>query len=131
MSQPADNNPWGRYRKAMSASTELTQQDKKREALRLLDDAIAMAESENENRWVLTLSHHAANISRFLEDLPRVKYYYLEFLKFNPDTEKFTQYQLPTRGSETRYIQVDNSTTPPTVWIPYDRVNKIARIQMR
>jgi hypothetical protein len=34
----------GRYRKAMSASTELTQQDKKREALRLLDDAIAMAE---------------------------------------------------------------------------------------
>ena len=53
------------------------------------------------------------------------------FLKFNPDTEKFTQYQLPTRGSETRYIQVDNTTTPPTVWIPYDRVNKIARIQMR
>ena len=88
MSQPADNNPWGRYRKAMSASTELTQQDKKREALRLLDDAIAMAESENENRWVLTLSHHAANISRFLEDLPRVKYYYLESLKFNPENPR-------------------------------------------
>jgi virginiamycin B lyase len=53
------------------------------------------------------------------------------FLKFNPDTEKFTEYPLPTRGSETRYIQVDNTTDPVTVWIPYDRVNKIARIQLR
>ena len=83
MSKTADNNSRECYRKAMSASTELTQQDKKREALRLLDDTIAMAASENENRWVLTLSHHAANISRFLGDLPRVKYYYLESLKFD------------------------------------------------
>ena len=88
MSKAADNNSWERYRKAMSASTELTRQDKKREALRLLDDAIAKAESENESRWVLTLSHHAANISRFLEDLPRVKHYYLESLKFNPENPR-------------------------------------------
>jgi len=88
MSKTADSNSWERYRKAMSASTELTQQDKEREALRLLDDAIAMAESENENRCVLTLSHHAANISRFLEDLPRVKYDYLESLKFNPENPR-------------------------------------------
>jgi streptogramin lyase len=51
--------------------------------------------------------------------------------KFDPSTEKFTEYTLPTRGTEIRYIQVDSSTNPPTVWLPYDRTNKIARIQFR
>lgn len=51
--------------------------------------------------------------------------------KFNPFTEKFTEYVLPTLGSEVRHVQVDNSTKPPTVWVPYDRTNKIARIQFR
>jgi len=26
---------------------------------------------------------------------------------------------------------VDSSTSPPTVWLPYDRTNKIARVQFR
>ena len=51
--------------------------------------------------------------------------------KFDPATEKFTEYTLPTRGTEIRNIQVDSSTNPPTVWLPYDRTNKIARIQFR
>jgi streptogramin lyase len=51
--------------------------------------------------------------------------------KFDPATEKFTEYTLPTRGTEIRHIQVDSSTNPPTVWVPYDRTNKIARIQFR
>ena len=51
--------------------------------------------------------------------------------KFDPSTEKFTEYTLPTRGTEIRHIQVDSSTNPPTVWLPYDRTNKIARIQFR
>ena len=51
--------------------------------------------------------------------------------KFDPATEKFTEYELPTRGTEIRNIQVDSSTNPPTVWLPYDRTNKIARIQFR
>ena len=51
--------------------------------------------------------------------------------KFDPTTEKFTEFQLPTRGTEIRHIQVDSSTNPPTVWLPYDRTNKIARIQFR
>jgi hypothetical protein len=38
---------------------------------------------------------------------------------------------LPTRGTEIRHIQVDSSMNPPTVWLPYDRTNKIARIQFR
>jgi streptogramin lyase len=51
--------------------------------------------------------------------------------KFDPTTEKFTEYVLPTRGTEIRHIQVDSSTNPPTIWLPYDRTNKIARIQFR
>jgi streptogramin lyase len=51
--------------------------------------------------------------------------------KFDPSTEKFTEYVLPTRGTEIRHIQVDSSTNPPTIWLPYDRTNKIARIQFR
>jgi len=51
--------------------------------------------------------------------------------RFDPSTEKFTEYSLPTRGTEIRHIQVDSSTNPPTVWLPYDRTNKIARIQFR
>ena len=51
--------------------------------------------------------------------------------RFDPITEKFTEYTLPTRGTEIRHIQVDSSTNPPTVWLPYDRTNKIARVQFR
>jgi virginiamycin B lyase len=51
--------------------------------------------------------------------------------RFDPATEKFTEFELPTRGTEIRHIQVDSSTNPPTVWLPYDRTNKITRIQFR
>lgn len=51
--------------------------------------------------------------------------------RFDPATETFTEFQLPTRGTEIRHITVDSSTNPPTVWLPYDRTNKIARIQFR
>jgi streptogramin lyase len=51
--------------------------------------------------------------------------------RFDPATETFTEIQLPTRGTETRWVAVDNSTDPPTVWLPYNRVNRIARIQFR
>jgi streptogramin lyase len=51
--------------------------------------------------------------------------------RFDPVTEKFTEFELPTRGTEIRHIQVDSSTNPPTVWLPYDRTNKIARVQFR
>jgi streptogramin lyase len=52
-------------------------------------------------------------------------------VKFDPATERFTEYDLPTRGTESRHIYADNQTDPPTIWIPYDRTNKIARIQFR
>jgi virginiamycin B lyase len=52
-------------------------------------------------------------------------------IKFDPFTEKFTEYELPTRGTEARHIFADNRTDPPTIWIPYDRTYKIARLQLR
>lgn len=51
--------------------------------------------------------------------------------KFDPSTERFTEYTLPTRGTEARFITVDNNTDPPTVWVPYYRTNKLARIRFR
>ena len=50
--------------------------------------------------------------------------------RFDPTTEKFTEYLLPSRGTETRAITVDNSTDPPSVWLPYYRANKLARVQV-
>ena len=88
MSGSEDNKSWYRYRDAMSASTKLMQQDENEEALRLLDGAIAMAIGENENQWVLTLSHHAAVISNFLGNLSRVKHYYQKSLAFNPENPR-------------------------------------------
>ena len=51
--------------------------------------------------------------------------------KFNPLTEVFTEYPLPSRGTETRHISVDDSTNPPTVWLAYSGLAKIARVQFR
>ncbi|OFW27504.1 MAG: hypothetical protein A3J28_01695 [Acidobacteria bacterium RIFCSPLOWO2_12_FULL_60_22] len=51
--------------------------------------------------------------------------------KFNPVTEKFTEYPLPSLGTDTRFVYVDDSTDPPTIWLPYYRINKIARVQFR
>jgi tetratricopeptide (TPR) repeat protein len=79
---------WYRYRDAMSASTKLMQLEDNEGALRLLDDAIATAIGERENRWILTLCHHAAVISNFLGNLSRVKHYYEKSLEFNPENPR-------------------------------------------
>jgi streptogramin lyase len=52
-------------------------------------------------------------------------------LKFNPFTKQFTEYQLPTLGTGPRDIYVDNSTDPPTIWQPYWRLSRVARLQFR
>ncbi len=51
--------------------------------------------------------------------------------RFDPATEKFTFYPLPTRGINGRHIDVDNNHPTPEVWIPYDAAGKVARIQFR
>lgn len=51
--------------------------------------------------------------------------------KFDPKTEQWTLYPLPTRGTESRFIDVDNYKDAVEVWIPYWRTNKMARMQFR
>ena len=76
---------WLRYYDVMNLSTKLIQLKDNEGALRLLDDAIATAIGEQANRWVLILCQHAAVISKFLGNLPRVKHYYEKSLEFNPE----------------------------------------------
>lgn len=64
------------------------------------------------NVWINTMNHDALT-------------------KFDPETERFTEYRLPTLGTEIRHVQVDNRTSPPTVWAPYNRTNKVVRLQFR
>jgi tetratricopeptide (TPR) repeat protein len=86
---------WQHYRDAMSSSVKLAQHDDNETALQLLDRAIARAISENQNQWVLTLSHHAAVIAHHfavkpgdVADLSRVKHYYNQSLTFNPENPR-------------------------------------------
>jgi streptogramin lyase len=51
--------------------------------------------------------------------------------KFNPITEKWTEYQLPTRGTDIRFVSVDNRTDPVSVWLAYYQTSKMARVQFR
>jgi len=51
--------------------------------------------------------------------------------QFDPAAERWTEYQLPSRGAETRFIAVDNHTPTVEVWTPYWRTNRIARLQFR
>src|SRR5580692_4931314 len=88
MSDAEDNKSWHRYRDAVRATNQLMQQDRKQEGLRLLGDAITVAQRENERRWVLTLSHHAAVISNFLGNLKLEKRYYQQSLSFNPENPR-------------------------------------------
>ena len=81
-----DYQPWRRYKDAMTASAKLSRDDGDK-VLRLLDDAIALAINEHENRWIVALNHHAAVISSFLGKTELVKHYYRlhhRFLCFSP-----------------------------------------------
>ena len=51
--------------------------------------------------------------------------------KLDPRTEQMTEFQLPTRGTDLRHLTVDDSTSTPTIWVTYNRSNKIARLQER
>jgi streptogramin lyase len=53
------------------------------------------------------------------------------FGKLNPTTGQITMYPLPSRGTNSRHFAVDDSTNPPTIWVPYDGIAKTARVQFR
>jgi len=49
--------------------------------------------------------------------------------RFDPATEEWTVYRLPTRGTAARQITVDYQTGD--VWVPYWMTSKVARLQFR
>jgi streptogramin lyase len=51
--------------------------------------------------------------------------------KFNPKTEQWTDYELPTRGTDSRSIDVDNTKALPEVWLSYWGTSQLARVQFR
>jgi streptogramin lyase len=51
--------------------------------------------------------------------------------KFDPNTEQWTVYLLPSLGYELRYVSVDNHKEVPEVWAASSRASKIARLQFR
>jgi len=51
--------------------------------------------------------------------------------KFDPTTQQWTLYGLPSLGNETRYITVDNHKEVPEVWVPSWRTSKVVRLQFR
>ena len=51
--------------------------------------------------------------------------------KFDPATERWGEYQLPTLGTDSRSVDVDNTTAIPTVWLSYWGTSKLARVQFR
>jgi streptogramin lyase len=51
--------------------------------------------------------------------------------RFNPETEQWTVYNLPSRGTNTRFITVDNSKDPVEVWAPSFATSKVVRLQFR
>ncbi len=52
------------------------------------------------------------------------------FARLDPNTGQITEFQLPSRGTETRWISTDNNVDP-TIWVSYNRINRVARIQYR
>jgi streptogramin lyase/mono/diheme cytochrome c family protein len=51
------------------------------------------------------------------------------FLRFKPKTGQWTQYPMPEPYAHSRWIWVDNSTTPVTVWYADYSTGRIVRIQ--
>ena len=50
-------------------------------------------------------------------------------LRLDPKNGNFTEYLLPTVDANIRWVEVDNSTTPPSVWVAEVHGGKIARIE--
>jgi tetratricopeptide (TPR) repeat protein len=71
--------------RSMRDSNKLWREGDPRSALRLLDRSIEEAVRQNKNQWVQVLCRHAARISEAINDLPLVKRYNEEALRYVPD----------------------------------------------
>lgn len=70
---------------AVKETSELSKKGQHREALRLLNDAIADAKHQNRSRWVQLLSQHAAVIADSYGDLSLVRHYCEEMVNTAPE----------------------------------------------
>jgi streptogramin lyase len=52
-------------------------------------------------------------------------------VRYDPKTQKWAVFELPTRGSEPRYISVHESDGQMQVVLPYFRARKIAVMTLR
>jgi Tfp pilus assembly protein PilF len=77
-----------RLKAAMNDSIRLSQLGQNKEALKLLDDAIAEAIQEHRSSWILTLTHHAAILCSYKGDLDLVQHYYQQSLTYNPENPR-------------------------------------------
>ena len=51
--------------------------------------------------------------------------------RYDPKTQTWVEFQLPTRGAETRYVAVDNNTDRVEVWLPQGKASSMVRLQFR
>ena len=51
--------------------------------------------------------------------------------KYNPDTSQWTIFDLPSRGTETRYISLQEANGQTQVVLPYSRTRRIAVMTLR
>ena len=77
-----------RFRLAITGSLKLVEQGEHAEALKLLDDAIAEAQRDQNGPWIRTLCHHAAIVSRFTENLTATQHYFEESLASDPENAR-------------------------------------------
>ena len=52
-------------------------------------------------------------------------------LRYDPAAKQWTRFDLPTRGSEARYISVTEHTGALQVVVPYSRTSRVAVMNFR
>jgi tetratricopeptide (TPR) repeat protein len=77
-----------RFRDAITSSLELEKRGEHAAALELLDQAITEAIREGDIPWIRTLCHHAAIMSRFIENWASAKRYYEQSLASAPENAR-------------------------------------------
>jgi Tfp pilus assembly protein PilF len=77
-----------RFRDAISKSVELEKRGEHAPAVELSDEAIAGAIRDGDVRWIRTLCHHAAIMSRSAEDRASAKRYYEQSLASDPENAR-------------------------------------------
>ena len=77
-----------RLKDAITGSLVLFERGDHAEALKVLDEATVEAIREGDVRWIRTLCHHAAIMSRSIENWASAKHYYEQPLASDPENAR-------------------------------------------